>query len=65
MVAGWNELEFGMFGKDLLEHDERYVYAEEWATIAKRIWSEDAAFNFKGKYFDLRRVLGKPKPYRG
>ena len=65
MVAGWNELEFGMFGKDLLEHDERYVFAQEWATIVKRIWSEDEAFDFKGKYFDLHRVLGKPKPYGG
>ena len=65
MVAGWNELEFAMFGKDLLEHDERYVYAQEWITIAKRIWSEDAAFDFKGKYFDLHRVLGKPKPWGG
>jgi len=65
MVAGWNELEFGMFGKDLLEHDERYVFAQEWAAIVKRIWSEDQAFDFKGKYFDLHRVLGKPKPYGG
>lgn len=65
LVAGWNEDEFAMFGKDLLEHDERYTFAEEWMTIAKRIWSEDAAFDFKGKYFDLRHVLGKPKPYGG
>lgn len=65
VVAGWNEEEFGMFGKDLLEHDERYAFAEEWMTIAKRVWSEDAPFDFKGKYFDLHRVLGKPKPYNG
>jgi len=65
MVAGWNEYEFGMFGKDLLEHDERYVYAEEWMTIVKRVWTEDKQFDFKGKYFDLRGVLGKPHPYGG
>jgi alkanesulfonate monooxygenase SsuD/methylene tetrahydromethanopterin reductase-like flavin-dependent oxidoreductase (luciferase family) len=63
MVAGWNELEFGMFGKELLEHDERYVYAQEWATVLKRIWSEDEPFDVKSKYFDLRDVLGRPKPY--
>ena len=45
-MAGWNEHEFAMFGKDLREHDERYVYAQEWATIAKRIWSEDDAVRF-------------------
>lgn len=64
IVAGWNEHEFAMFGKDLLEHDERYVYAQEWIEIAKRVWSEDKPFDFKGKYFDLHQVLGKPHPYR-
>jgi alkanesulfonate monooxygenase SsuD/methylene tetrahydromethanopterin reductase-like flavin-dependent oxidoreductase (luciferase family) len=65
IVAGWNEEEFGMFGKDLLEHDERYAFAEEWVTIVKRIWSEEPPFDVKGKYFDLHRVLGKPKPWGG
>ena len=65
IVAGWNEHEFAMFGKDLLEHDERYVYAQEWVEIAKRIWGEDKPFDFHGKYFDLHNVLGRPQPYGG
>lgn len=65
VVAGWNADEFAMFGKDLLEHDERYAFAEEWLAVAKRVWSESAAFDFAGRYFDLHRVLGKPKPYAG
>jgi dimethylsulfone monooxygenase len=62
VVSGWNAGEFAMFGRTLLEHDDRYRYTEEWVTIAKRIWSEDAPFDFKGQYFDLTGVLLKPKP---
>ena len=65
VVSGWNEGEYAMFGRTLLEHDDRYRYTEEWVTIAKRIWTEDAPFDFKGQYFDLGGVLLKPKPGGG
>ncbi|HXP77937.1 MAG TPA: LLM class flavin-dependent oxidoreductase [Stellaceae bacterium] len=65
VVSGWNVDEHAMFGRVLLEHDDRYRYTEEWVTIAKRIWSEDAPFDFKGRYFDLSGVLLKPKPSGG
>jgi dimethylsulfone monooxygenase len=54
-----------MFGTALLPHDERYAYAEEWITIAKRIWTETEAFDFTGRYFTLKEVQGMPKPYNG
>jgi FMNH2-dependent dimethyl sulfone monooxygenase len=65
IVSGWNEGEFAMFGLKLLEHDERYAYSEEWVEIVKRIWSETAPFDYRGKYFQLAQVLGKPKPWQG
>jgi alkanesulfonate monooxygenase SsuD/methylene tetrahydromethanopterin reductase-like flavin-dependent oxidoreductase (luciferase family) len=65
IVSGWNEGEFAMFGIDLLEHDERYAYSEEWVAIVKRIWSDPEPFDFDGKYFKLKGVLGKPKPWGG
>jgi dimethylsulfone monooxygenase len=65
IVSGWNAGEFAMFGVPLLEHDERYAYSEEWLTIVKRIWSETEPFDYKGRYFDLKQVLSKPKPYGG
>ncbi len=65
IVSGWNAGEFEMFGVQLLEHDERYVYSEEWATIVKRVWTEHEPFDFSGKYFNLKGVLIKPKPYGG
>lgn len=65
MVSGWNNDEYDMFGAQMLEHDERYVYTEEWATIAQRIWSSAEPFDFSGKYFNLKGVLSKPKPFGG
>ncbi len=64
VVSGWNVGEFSMFGAELLEHDERYEYTEEWITIVRRIWRETDPFDFKGKYFDLQSVIGRPKPVR-
>lgn len=65
IVSGWNAREFDMFGVRLAEHDERYVYTEEWVEIVKRIWAEDAPFDHAGRYFQLEEVEGKPKPYGG
>lgn len=63
IVSGWNHGEFEMFGIELLPHEIRYDYTEEWVTIVKRAWSEHAPFDFKGKWFDLKGVLSKPKPW--
>ncbi len=65
VVSGGNLGEFEMFGIELLEHDERYAFTEEWLAIVKRLWTEDIPFDFAGKYFQLKGVLGKPKPYGG
>lgn len=65
VVAGWNEAEFDMFGAELLPHDERYAFAEEWVGICKRIWTDAEPFDFAGRYFTLKEVQGLPKPYNG
>lgn len=62
VVAGWNRVEFEMFGIDQREHDERYQVADEWMTFLRRIWAEDDPFDFKGAYFDSTRVISQPKP---
>ena len=33
VVAGGNAPEFALFGVELLEHDERYRFAEQWLTL--------------------------------
>mgnify|MGYP006272864745 CR=1 FL=1 len=65
IVSGWNQGEFDMMGVDLLPHDIRYDYTEEWVAIAKRVWSEEEPFDYEGRWFKLKNVLGKPKPWGG
>jgi alkanesulfonate monooxygenase SsuD/methylene tetrahydromethanopterin reductase-like flavin-dependent oxidoreductase (luciferase family) len=54
-----------MFGVEQREHDVRYEYAQEWIDVIKTIWSDKEEFDFRGKYFDMKGIRGKPKPYGG
>ena len=65
IVAGWNEGEFEMFGIAQREHDERYAYAEEWLDVMMRAWTDPEQFDYAGRYFKLKAVRAKPKPYGG
>src|SRR5262249_53149720 len=67
VVCGWNEGEFEMFGATLRDHEARYEYAQEWLEILKLAWSphEDFDFAFDGRFFRLKGVRTKPKPYGG
>lgn len=63
VVSGKTPRDHAMFGLPFGEHEGRYDYSEEWVTIVKRIWTESEPFDHAGKYFTLKGVLGKPKPY--
>jgi dimethylsulfone monooxygenase len=65
IVVGWNEGEFEMFGVEQREHEDRYEYAQEWIDIIKQIWSNQEDFDFHGKYFNMKGIRGKPKPFGG
>ena len=65
IVVGWNEGEFEMFGVQQREHEQRYEYAQEWIDVIKMIWSDKEDFDFHGRYLDMRKIRGKPKPYGG
>jgi FMNH2-dependent dimethyl sulfone monooxygenase len=60
IVCGWNPEEFGCFGLEMIE--DRYSQGLEWFEIMSRIYTEPAPFDFKGRYYDLRGVSGKPLP---
>ena len=62
IVSGWNPVEFGMMGVELREPDDRYAYSEEWIEIVKRIWSDPEPFDYDGRFYKLKGVIGKPKP---
>jgi FMNH2-dependent dimethyl sulfone monooxygenase len=65
IVVGWNEGEFEMFGVKQRDHEQRYEYAQEWIDVIKMIWSNKEDFDFQGRYLDMKRIRGKPKPYGG
>jgi alkanesulfonate monooxygenase SsuD/methylene tetrahydromethanopterin reductase-like flavin-dependent oxidoreductase (luciferase family) len=54
-----------MFGVEQRAHESRYEYAQEWIDVIKMIWSDREDFDFKGKYLDMKKIRGKPKPYGG
>ena len=62
VVAGWNEVEFRMFGIEQREHDDRYAVADEWMTLTERIWDTDGPFDFKGRFFTSQAIVSQPKP---
>ena len=65
IVCGWNQDEFEMFGAKQLEHDDRYLYADEWLRIVEGVWTSERPFDFEGRFFQLQGVNGHPKPFNG
>jgi FMNH2-dependent dimethyl sulfone monooxygenase len=65
LVCGWNQDEFEMFGHEQREHDERYVYGQEWLDVVRLIWRSEERTDFDGRYFHLKEVIGRPAPYDG
>lgn len=63
VVAGWNKPEYDAFGVDLpAEHSARYEYAQEWFDYVQKLWSEERAFDWNGKYFQGTGVYSNPHP---
>jgi dimethylsulfone monooxygenase len=62
IVGGWNRREFDMFGIDLLEHDQRYVYLEEWLDLLRRLWTSHDEFDYQSKNFRMKKAISRPQP---
>jgi alkanesulfonate monooxygenase SsuD/methylene tetrahydromethanopterin reductase-like flavin-dependent oxidoreductase (luciferase family) len=65
IVCGWNSDEFGMFGVQQREHDDRYAYGTEWIQAIYRMWEEQRPFDVEGEYLHLHAVEAEPKPFGG
>ena len=63
IVAGAYKDEFDQMGlwDDTLSHDDRYVLAEEWTDIIKRLWSEQSVTH-DGRFFQMKDCVSDPKP---
>src|SRR5579884_2704452 len=62
VVCGWYGDEFTMFGRPLMDHEQRYAYAAEWVEIVRRLWTAEDEFDYEGRYFRIEGGLLGPKP---
>ncbi len=62
IVCGWNQEEFDMFGHHQSEHDDRYEQGFEWYAILTRIFTSEVPFDHRGRFYDLKQVIGAPAP---
>jgi alkanesulfonate monooxygenase SsuD/methylene tetrahydromethanopterin reductase-like flavin-dependent oxidoreductase (luciferase family) len=65
IVCGWNQDEFDMFGFEQDAHDDRYARGREWLEVILRIWSAEAPFDYEGRFYRLKGVMGWPRPWGG
>jgi len=61
VTSGWHEAEFGMFGAELLEHDDCYGRSTEFIEVMKRAWSGEEV-NFEGRFYHARGLRLEPRP---
>ncbi|HTQ34252.1 MAG TPA: LLM class flavin-dependent oxidoreductase [Stellaceae bacterium] len=62
IVTGYKPSEYRMFGLEPIEHDLRYVMADEFTTLMKRLWSEDEELTFDGHFWKTEKAFLAPKP---
>jgi alkanesulfonate monooxygenase SsuD/methylene tetrahydromethanopterin reductase-like flavin-dependent oxidoreductase (luciferase family) len=63
VVAGWNKPEYEALGLQLPDdHETRYGYAQEWFDIVNALWDRTSSFDWNGRWFKLKNVLGDPRP---
>ena len=61
VTSGWHEAEFGMFGAELLEHDQRYARSMEFIEVLQRAWNGEEV-NFDGRFYQTRGLRLEPRP---
>jgi len=62
VVTGYKPSEYRMFGLEPIEHDQRYVMADEFTTMMERLWSEDEDLTFDGRFWKVENAYLAPKP---
>ncbi|MDO8434093.1 MAG: LLM class flavin-dependent oxidoreductase [Candidatus Binatus sp.] len=61
VTSGWHEAEFGMYGAELLEHDDRYARSREFIEILRGVWSGDE-FSYRGRFYNVGGLRLEPRP---
>lgn len=61
VTSGWHLKEFGMFGIDPLQHDERYARSKEFIDVLRGAWQHDV-FSYNGRYYHIDDLRLEPRP---
>jgi FMNH2-dependent dimethyl sulfone monooxygenase len=61
VTSGWHEVEFAMYGAELLPHDDRYARSREFIEILRRAWKGDST-DFDGRFYKVRDLRLEPRP---
>ncbi|MDX1384977.1 MAG: LLM class flavin-dependent oxidoreductase [Thermoanaerobaculia bacterium] len=61
VTSGWNLEEFGMYGAELLPHDERYARSREFIDVLRGAWS-GAPFDYEGRFYQVEGLRLEPAP---
>lgn len=61
VTSGWHEAEFGMYGAELIEHDERYARTTEFIEILRGAWTQQE-FTYEGRFYQVRGLRLEPRP---
>lgn len=59
IVCGWNQEEFDLHGVTI-EQDTRYDHGLEWWQVWAKLMEGGPEFDWKGQYFDLKRLQTDP-----
>ncbi|WP_349369069.1 LLM class flavin-dependent oxidoreductase [Salinarimonas sp.] len=62
IICGWFGPEMRMFRGQMMEHDERYDYADEWLEIVQKAWNQHGYWDYDGKFFKVQQGFSEPKP---
>ena len=65
IVTGYLSGEFQKFGKSQIDHDLRYVMADEFTDQMKRLWDADDNVSVEGAYWRMENAFCTPKPAAG
>ncbi len=59
IVCGWNQEEFDLHGHTI-EQDTRYEHGLEWFKVWSKLLEGGPEFDWKGEFFDLKRLHTNP-----
>lgn len=65
IVTGYDAREPLMFGMERIDHDERYVRADEFASIMEDLWAGEGDLTHHGRWYDLEGAYVSPRPNFG